>query len=389
MSKVEEKIELPATTTPENIKKILHDALGKLPSFEQCALLDYPNHINIGDHLIWLGSILYLTDVLGTKINYVSSLSDFSEAKMERNIGNAPILFHGGGNLGDFWPESQYFREKLISKYRDRPIIILPQSIYFADKSNLRKAASVFNSHPNLTLFTRDTYSHQLALQYFYNCQIIKSPDMAFQLVNMPGLSFSLNQKQSILYQDRTDRELNETNSQIFLDLPNLVVEDWPLYKYYKENTGNGLNKLMARVFPEGNAIPSQCLSRQKWKYFHPYAVKFNNLDNPSLHRKSWSYMHYGIYQFKQYPLIVTNRLHGHILCILLGIKHIFIPNGYYKNRFFNETWTHSIPFCRFVEDFSQIKSAARELLELAPNETDFQVIDRGFVEKYSLGRRT
>jgi pyruvyl transferase EpsO len=362
-----------AATTPENLKDLLHDALGKLPSFEQCALLDYPDHINIGDHLIWLGTVLYLTDILGTKINYVSSLSDFSEAKMERNIGKAPILFHGGGNLGDFWTGSQEFRERIISKYRDRPIIILPQSIYFADEGNLRRAASVFNSHPNLTLFTRDNYSHEIAIQYFYDCQIVKAPDMAFQMVKMPGLSFSLNQKPSILYHDRTDQELNQTYSQASLDLPNLVVEDWPLYKYYKENTGKGLNQLRTRIFSEGNVIPHQWLFRQKWKYFHPYSTKFNNLDNPSVHRKSWSYMHHGIYQFKQYPLIVTNRLHGHILCILLGIKHIFLPNSYYKNRVFHETWTHAIPFCRFVEDFSQIKSAVGELLELDPNGVRFK----------------
>ena len=135
-----------ANATPETIKKDLHKALGQLPLFEQCALLDYPDHINIGDHLLWLGTILYLTDFLGTKINYVSSIKDFSEEKMERNIGNAPIFFHGGGNFGDFWSGSQEFREHIISKYRDRPIIVLPQSIYFADESNLKEL------HLSLTL---------------------------------------------------------------------------------------------------------------------------------------------------------------------------------------------------------------------------------------------
>ena len=358
-----------ATTTPANLKQLLHDALGELPSFDQCALLDYPDHINIGDHLIWLGTILYLTDVLGTKINYVSSLGNFSEEKMERNIGKSPIFLHGGGNLGDFWSGSQAFRERIISKYRDRPIVILPQSIYFADENNLKKAASVFNSHPNLTIFARDNYSHKIATKFFYDCQVIKSPDMAFQMVEMPGLSSMYNQNvsqnASILYHDRTDRELNQNYSKASFDIPNLVVEDWPLYKFYKENPTKGFNQLMARIFSEDKVIPRQWLSRQQWKYFHPYAAKFNNLDNPSIHRKSWSYMHHGIYQFKQYPLIITNRLHGHILCILLGISHIFLPNSYYKNRYFSETWTHSIPFCRFVEDFSQIKSAVGELLEL------------------------
>jgi pyruvyl transferase EpsO len=78
--------------------------------------------------------------------------------------------------------------------------------------------------------------------------------------------------------------------------------------------------------------------------------------------------MHHGIYQFKQHRLIITNRLHGHILCIIMGIPHIFLPNAYYKNEAFYDTWTYSIPFCRFVKDPSQIKGAAQELLDLFPN---------------------
>jgi len=38
----------------------------------------YPDHFNIGDHLIWLGNIFF-TDILKTKINYAASSKDFSE----------------------------------------------------------------------------------------------------------------------------------------------------------------------------------------------------------------------------------------------------------------------------------------------------------------------
>jgi pyruvyl transferase EpsO len=63
-------------STPEKLTELLHKALGKLGTFEQCALLDYPDHGNIGDHLIWLGEVFYLTDVLKTKINYAASVDD-------------------------------------------------------------------------------------------------------------------------------------------------------------------------------------------------------------------------------------------------------------------------------------------------------------------------
>jgi pyruvyl transferase EpsO len=362
-------------STPEQVKELLHKAIGKLETVEQCALLDYPDHPNIGDHLIWLGEIFYLNDVLKTQINYAASVESFSASEMEKQVGKAPIFLHGGGNLGDLWPNFQKFREQIISQYRDRPVIILPQSIYFADKDKLKESAKVFNSHPNLTLFVRDNYSYELAIQYFSNCQVIKSPDMAFQMVNMPDLSSNYAQKHTILYHCRKDEELNPTLSSISIDLPNLVVEDWASYKYYSEYSQNipktWFNQRLARIsegWQKGTVIPNEWISRQIWKSFHPWASKFNTIYNPSLHRSSWNLMHHGVYQFKQHRLIITNRLHGHILCVLLDIPHVFLPNSYYKNEGFYESWTHSIPFCRFVKDASQIEFAAQELLELFSN---------------------
>ncbi|OUL26865.1 polysaccharide polymerase [Nostoc sp. 106C] len=364
-----------SNSTPEKLKELLHKALEKLEAFEQCALLDYPDHGNIGDHLIWLGEVFYLTDVLKTKINYATSIDDFSEAEMEKQVGKAPILLHGGGNLGDLWPKFQNFRERIISKYKDRPIILLPQSFYFAQRSNLMKAVDVFNSHPNLTLFARDDYSYELATQYFYNCQVIRAPDMALEMVKMPGLSFNSSRNHSILYHCRKDKELNPTSSPVSIDLPDLVVEDWLTIKDEKKSdkeiTSGWVNQHIARIsegWEQGILIPTEWGLRQICKYFHPYASKFNSLYNPYMHRRSLGFMHQGIYQFKQHRLIITNRLHGHILCILMGITHIFLPNDYHKNEAFYETWTYSIPFCRFVKEPSQIKVAAQELLDLFPN---------------------
>lgn len=94
--------------TPLSIKEELHKALGQLDSFESCALLNYPNYLNLGDHLIWLGTVIYFTDVLKTKIKYASAIKDFSPTVMEDKIGKAPIFLHGGGNLGDLWYHHQH-----------------------------------------------------------------------------------------------------------------------------------------------------------------------------------------------------------------------------------------------------------------------------------------
>jgi pyruvyl transferase EpsO len=73
--------------------------------------------------------------------------------------------------------------------------------------------------------------------------------------------------------------------------------------------------------------------------------------------------MHTGIYQLSQSRLVITNRLHGHLLCLLLGIPNILLPNSYYKNESFYKTWTDQIPFCRFVKEPSQVPTAIQELL--------------------------
>lgn len=353
-----------ANSAPENLKELLHKALERLDSFEQCALLDYPDYPNIGDHLIGLGTVFYLVDVIKTKIKYSASINNFCGAVMEQKIGKAPILLQGGGNLGDLWPAHQKFREQIISTYQDQPVIILPQSIYFADEANLMESADVFNSHPNLTLFVRDNYSYEVALQYFCNCQVIKAPDMALQMVNIPALFFNSHRSNSIMYHCRNDKELNQAQSPVSLDLPNLVVEDWTSYKY---DSTPRLTRIWEGL-QQGTVIPTGWISRIIWKSFHHYAFNFNTLYNPSMYSKSLSYMHQGIYQFKQHRLIITNRLHGHILCILMGIPHIFLPNAYYKNEAFHETWTYSVPFCKFIKEPSQIKVAAQNLLDLFPN---------------------
>jgi pyruvyl transferase EpsO len=364
-------------STPEKIRDVLHTSLERLGPLEECALLDYPNHCNIGDNLIWLGEVFYLIDILKIKIKYAVSHEDFSEAELEKKAAKAPILLHGGGNLGDLWPRYQKFREDIIAKYRDRPIIILPQSIYFANPENLTKAATIFNAHPNLTLFARENYSYELALNYFHQCRVIKAPDSAFEMVNMPLPSFNFNPKRPILYLCRKDSELNQGFASAVLDIPNLVVQDWDdsPRKWIYRGRGSfgelkewywrlpGIVLLIREGWQRRLAKPKEWFPRQRWERSHPYAEKFNSLDNPFIHRFSWSLMHSGVYQLTKHSLVITNRLHGHILCVLLGIPNILLPNSYYKNQAFYETWTYQIPFCRFVKEPAQVKDAVQELL--------------------------
>ena len=126
-------------TTPSALKSALHDALAALPAFETCALLDYPNYLNVGDHLIGLGTLLYLTQTRGARVSYVANPKNFSEADLAARVGEGPILLQGGGNFGDIWPVNQAFRERIVERYRDRPLILLPQTLHFREQAALER----------------------------------------------------------------------------------------------------------------------------------------------------------------------------------------------------------------------------------------------------------
>src|SRR5687767_10135973 len=116
--------------TPASIQAYLSQILKRLIDFEACAFLDYPYYSNVGDHLIWCGAGLALHR-LNVEVRYVASQMDFSQHVLNKKAPNLPILFTGGGNLGDLWPDHQIFREYVICRNPNRKIIIFPQSVFF------------------------------------------------------------------------------------------------------------------------------------------------------------------------------------------------------------------------------------------------------------------
>jgi pyruvyl transferase EpsO len=358
----------PQLQTPQDIKKYLHDALNNIPDFKNCALLDYPSYSNIGDHLIWLGSLLYITQHRKAKIDYASSIGDgFSESQFSNCSKEGPILLNGGGNFGDIWPAFQQFRERIIQQYKDRPIVILPQTIYYSSEEALEQSAKILNEHPDLTIFVRDDRSFAIAQQAFFNCKVYKAPDMAFQMVDLPKMDINPSRSEQILYLCRKDVEMNYNFKPKNIPIENLDVDDWISFNWMSKVPKNwiyipGLVRLIREGWQRGLKTPQEWASRQEWQWLHPDSSVFNQVHRPELHRKSWGYMHSGIYQLQGYNVVITNRLHVHILCLILNIPHIILPGSYYKIPAFYNTWTSQIPWCRLVDNVDEIPNILKEL---------------------------
>jgi pyruvyl transferase EpsO len=69
--------------------------------------------------------------------------------------------------------------------------------------------------------------------------------------------------------------------------------------------------------------------------------------------------------------VVVTERLHGHVLCLLAGIPHVVLDNSYGKVRAFVEAWTAGHPLVRWADDSVSAAGAARQAQGALPGAQD------------------
>jgi exopolysaccharide biosynthesis predicted pyruvyltransferase EpsI len=321
----------------------------------RCALLDFPNHGNVGDNAIWLGEKAFLRSV-NAAVVYTSDIAAYSKAKLAKRLRGGILFIHGGGNLGDVWLPHQRFREQVIAEFPDAQIIQLPQTIHFKEKSNLQRARSIFNNHPNLTLLVRDVRSLEIARNEFrapsYLC-----PDMAFML---RGLSRPELPKSKIVWLSRTDME-----SSGYFDFhpePDVHQADWR-------------RDPRSLVFRANNFLTRHSQSQT------PVLSGFASSLSCAYDALARYRLLLGCRMLSQGRVVVTDRLHGHILSLLLGIPNVLLDNNYGKVKSFYETWTKGCGLTVWADSLEEAFDAGRSLAQPSDDDRDFvnaqETVDR------------
>jgi pyruvyl transferase EpsO len=292
--------------------------------------LDYPLHDNVGDLLIHQGADAFLEDyqykVLGR-----FSIHDFThrpvktvaDVEWKKSVADLDLLvdqyqptliLHGGGNFGDIWPEFQKFRELIVQRYSNSPIVIFPQSIHFSDAKGKDKAIRIFGSHKNLQIFTRDQESFDFVSK---ECGLAgaQMPDMAHQLWGrLPNTPASTDKGE--LIQRRRDRE----------SIGNLDADtyfDWDdLHRTGERFIIRSLRKWQGIDNPLRHVISNYSV----WKIYR------DDLVNRAVSR------------FRPYSVINTDRLHGMILGSLMGKNVIFGDGNYGKLHRYAKAWLSESP---------------------------------------------
>lgn len=321
-----------------DLKNIIDSNLSGL-IHSNCVLLNTPDHVNIGDQLIWQGEMDYLSDK-GIEPYYISSLFTFDWREFSKDT---LILLHGGGNFGDVWEGHQEFRLKVVERYKKNKILIFPQSVQYNSKESLVYDAKLFSAHQNLTICARDEFSYKLLKEHFSN-NILMLPDMAFcssysKIVSNENINRTLLMK-------RNDREVpSQINYEKYCDFE---IRDWPSYD-------NSMTNLPLRVMEK--------LNRAFSDNFYKKLMKNKNGDTTfglGVLRDKDYLVNQGVVFLSEYNLVITTRLHGHILSLLLGIPTIMIDNSYGKNSRFYNTWLKNIPNSKIVSTESELDLALK-----------------------------
>ncbi len=283
---------------------------------ERYGLLDYPAHWNIGDSAIWAGEVQLLGKLHGQPAAYTSQMR-YSTAEPGRLLPRDAVLYlHGGGNFGDIWPRHQCYREAVIARHPHHRIVQLPQSIHYDDPAAAERARRVIGAHRDFHLMVRDVESAEFARRMF-DCPVILAPDSALA-IDMAAVARGT-APEGVLALLRTDKERRDDAAagRALLAAAGARIVDWG-------GPGRGRRWAEKAFVGLGMALP----------FGAAQGLRRAGFDAMAAARVAW-----GFARLDPAGVVVTDRLHGHILASLLGKPHVVVDNSYGKIGRFIAAW--------------------------------------------------
>lgn len=320
-----------------------------IPVDSSISLLDYPLNPNVGDSMIWLGVIAYL-QLRGMKPRYFSDIYNYDPDRIRKTLPDNPvILLNGGGNFGTLWPEQQPFRLKVLRDFPGVPIVQLPQSLYFDDEQALAETAEAIRQHGNFTLIVRDKFSYDLSVRHF-DCKVQLCPDMAFFIGPIPS---NKQPRYDRFILSRTDHE--KSNDWLH-DLSRLG-------QGLSVGQGDWVTEGRTEKFLNSMQYSSSCRSLLEPKNALLFSL-CNRIAKVKLNR--------GKALLEQGRVVIADRLHAHILSLLLNKPHVVIDNNYKKLSGFHQAWTAPYGKVKFATNLEEALDIALDL--------DLQIRNSGFL---------
>lgn len=322
-----------------DLRRQINETVGPLlAGMRRVALLEFPGHANVGDSAIWRGETRYLHLCHHLRPVFTDEISSYSRDRLTAVADLDAILLHGGGNLGDVWPKYLEAKIRLLTDLPHLRVIQLPQTVHFKGPATLDSFRRAVARHKSFTLLVRGQESLEFAQQNF-DCETHSCPDMAFWLDLSRGTP-----THDVVCLLRTDREAKEP------------------WQHWRPPDGESIRIVDWLDEPASWTIG---LERFLTGTIAQYPRKLAFLDKSLAglrDRAAAQRVRRGCALLSSGKVVVTDRLHGHILCVLMGIPHVLLDNSYGKLRQFFDSWTHNCSGVQFADSLEEAVILAQTL---------------------------
>jgi pyruvyl transferase EpsO len=260
-------------------------------------------------------------------------------------------LLQGGGNFGDRYPAHHEFRLRVLQDFPKNRIVFFPQQVTFLDNDYLQRTADFLKEHAGVTLFARGVVAQQMFTRYFGPiARVEPAPDMAFMLGPQ---SRTCDPVYDIVWIARTDQERANDQTEVAARL-----------------SSQGAEKYVLPRFPDGVEINFVVKQRPPTIFLTDwFSLFFENEEARLAYQRlefdarAQATVARALYILSLGRMVITDRLHGHLFCLLLGIPHVLLNNDSGKNWNFYETWTRESPLCRLARNPAEAWSLARNAM--------------------------
>lgn len=234
------------------------------------------------------------------------------------------ITIIGGGNMGDLYEGYENIRRNLIKSFPNNKIISFPQTIDFSNsvegKKSFEKTVKYYNSHQNFHLFARESISHSTMEESFPNNTVKLTPDIVLSMKVENKKDFK---REGIVLCLRDDSEIS-----------------------LKQDTKDSLIKLIKNKFTHVSFQDTHLGSETDNESFKSLQSAFYNLLNA----------------FSQAELVITDRLHGMIFCVITGTPCIVLPNSNHKITGTYNDWLSDLDYIKLITKIDDIALFSKDV---------------------------
>lgn len=320
-----------------SLQNLIREKIGPvLTPVDKCIFYGFPDHGNVGDSMIYAAARRLLRDHgVSPHLSFHPRSYRFRSDLIDR-WPRAPLIITGGALFGDVWKSTQQVINSLCKDNRERPIMILPNSIHFRSDDTAEVVADLLDGRNELTVFARDEVS-QRRFEEIIGQQVDLVPDLAFYLDPVsPSATATKRRALWVLRRDRTSRGLASAidgsidwaQSRAEEGRKDRVIGamrwlEWWMMRGLRvvDHTSIGLL---------GLALQSRIARRRILR---------------------------GLRLLCEGEFIVTDRLHVHIASMLLGKRHVLLDNSVGKVANFYNTWTYASPLVRWADNADEARA--------------------------------